>query len=126
MIELRFDDFYQQNFEGEGFCLYVMKNRRGDVLYVGISTADAWSRWFSAAGHIPWSGTTLYGKSTIGEKLVNHLPDSWGWKIQLWTLQDCIDFCGDDIPSRNSRTIRAIEPIMIKKLSPVIKVSITF
>lgn len=76
MIELRFEDFYEQNFEGEDFCLYIMKNGLGDVLYVGISTVDVWWRWFSGTGHIPWSGTMLYGNSTIGEKIVNHLPDS--------------------------------------------------
>jgi len=128
MIELRFENFYKQNFEGEDFCLYVMKNGLGDILYVGISTADVWLRWFGGAGHIPWSGTTLYGNSTIGEKIVDHLPDSWDWNIQLWTLKDCLEFCEQDIPDPKvkivlgdySDIVRNVEARMIKKLSPAL------
>ena len=40
MIELSFEDFHEQNFEDQGFCLYIMKNGLEDVLYVGISTVD--------------------------------------------------------------------------------------
>lgn len=98
MIELSLKEFYDQNYGDEGYCLYVMKNDLGDVLYIGISTADIWSRWFGGTGHIPWSGTMLYGNSTIGEKIVNHLPDSWTWKIQLWTLKDCQVFCEMETP----------------------------
>jgi hypothetical protein len=130
MIELSFIDFYEQNYnyDDEDFCLYVMKNGLGDVLYVGISTADVWSRWFGGAGHIPWSGTMLYGNSSIGEKIVNHLPDSWIWKIQLWSLKDCLTFCGMELPDPNfkmtagqyNETVRNAEMRMIRKLSPAL------
>ena len=105
-----------------------MKNGLGDVLYVGISTVDVWSRWFSSVGHMPWSGTMLYGTSTIGEKIVNHLPDSWDWKMQLWTLEDCLEFC-EHAPTDPkikmaivgySETLREVEARMIKKLSPAL------
>ena len=128
MIELRFEDFYEQNYDDENFCLYVMKNGQGDVLYVGISTVDVWSRWFGGPGHIPWSGTMLYGKSTIGEKIVNHLPESWDWKIQLSTLKDCLEFCDDDpsapkfkmVMGEYSETVSNVEARMIRKLSPAL------
>jgi hypothetical protein len=128
MIELRFKEFYDQNYDDEGYCVYVMKNGLGDVLYVGISTADIWLRWFGGAGHIPWSGTMFYGNSTIGEKIVNHLPDSWAWKIQLWTLKDCLKYCGMELPDPNfkmtageySDAVREVEVRMIKKLRPAL------
>jgi len=51
MIALRFEDFHEQNYEDKDFCLYVMKNGLGDVLYVGISMQDIWLRWFAWGGH---------------------------------------------------------------------------
>src|SRR3990172_481493 len=98
MIELSFEDFHEQNFEDQGFCLYIMKNGLEDVLYVGISTVDVWSRWFGWGGHMTWDGNVIYGESSIGEKIENHLPDSLNWKIQLWTLKDCLMFCGQELP----------------------------
>ncbi|HET9908776.1 MAG TPA: hypothetical protein VFQ23_19155 [Anaerolineales bacterium] len=126
MIELRFKEFYEQNYEDEEYCLYVMKNGLGDVLYVGISTDDVWSRWFGGTGHIPWSGTKRYGNSTIGEKITNHLPESLEWNIQLWTLKDCLAFCEMEPPDPNFKptageyndAVRTVEARMIKKLSP--------
>lgn len=121
MIELRFENFYEQNYKDEGFCLYVVKNGLGDILYVGISTADVWSRWFGWGGHMMWDGKIIYGESPIGVKIENHLPDSLSWKIQLWTLTDCKEFCRRELPHDTSTvTIQEIEPLMIKKLSPAL------
>lgn len=121
MIELSFLDFHEHNYENDAaYRLYVMRNGLGDVLYVGISDVDIWGRWFGWGGHMIWDGNVIYGESSIGEKIENHLPDSLGWKIQLWTLKDCIDFLGDFIPPHNTRTIQDIEPLMIKKLFPAL------
>jgi hypothetical protein len=128
MIELSFKDFHDQSYDDDSYCLYVMKNRLGNVLYVGVSTADVWSRWFGGTGHIPWSGTMLYGNSTIGEKIVNHLPDSWVWKIQLWTLKDCLTFCEMELPDAAFKmtageyndAVHDVEACMIRRLSPAL------
>jgi len=128
MIELSFKEFHDQNYEDEGYCLYVMKNGLSDILYVGISTSDIWYRWLGGAGHIPWSGTMRYGNSTIGEKIMNHLPDSLDWKIQLWTLKDCLAFCEMEFRDGNFKmnageyndAVRSVEAYMIKKLSPAL------
>ena len=132
MIELSFEDFHEQNFEDQGFCLYIMKNGLEDVLYVGISTVDVWSRWFGWGGHMTWDGNVIYGESSIGEKIENHLPDSLNWKIQLWTLKDCLMFCGQELPDPELKltageyndAVRGIEPRMIKKLSPALNRSL--
>ena len=124
MIALRFEDFHEENYEDKGFCLYVMKNGLGDVLYVGISTQDIWSRWFAWGGHLTWDGKIIYGESPIGEKIENHLPDSLNWEIQLWTLKDCIKFCRKELHDNPSKvTIHEIEPIMIRKLSPALNIT---
>lgn len=122
MIELSFKEFYDGDYEDEGYCLYVMQNGLGDTLYVGISTVDIWDRWFGAAGHIPWSGTMRYGKSTIGQKIMDHLPDSSEWKIQLWTLKDCLAFCEMDRETAGAYrdAVRNVEARMIQKLSPAL------
>ena len=52
MIELHFADFHDQNYEDNGFCLYVTKNGLDDILYIGISTVDVWVRWFGWGGHV--------------------------------------------------------------------------
>ena len=120
MIELSFWNFYQQKFEEKDYRLYVMKNGFGGILYIGISEVNVWSRWFGWGGHITWDGNVIYGESPIGVKIERHIPDSLNWKIQLWTLEDCIKFLGDDIQPHNSQTIKTIEPLMIKKLSPIL------
>lgn len=65
----------------------------------------------------------IYGESPVGVKIERSIPDSLKWKIQLWTLEDCIDFLGNDIPPHNNRTIKEIEPLMIKNLSPILNVT---
>ena len=68
-----------------------------------------------------WDGKVIYGESMLGVKIENHLPDSLNWKIQLWTLKDCLRFCRKELPSDASGiTIHDIEPIMIQKISPAL------
>src|SRR6266542_6652703 len=121
MIELTFLDFHEQQYHEQQFCLYVLKNGNEDVLYVGISTNDIWERWFGWGGHITWDGKVIYGESPVGAKIENHLPDSLKWKIQLWSLKDCLEFCSGVLSGDISEiTIHEIEPIMIRKLSPTL------
>lgn len=101
----------------------MAKNGQGDILYIGTSTINIWERWFGWGGHMTWDGQIIYGESAIGTKIENHLPDSFHWKIQLWTLQDCIKFCKKELPSDCSRvTVLDVEPLMIQKLSPALNV----
>jgi len=124
MVEISFLEFHEQQYPPDPFCLYVMKNGSGDVLYIGISTINVWERWFAWGGHMTWDGDVIYGESPIGVKIENHLPDSLNWKIQLWGLGDCLEFCRSELPHDTSRlTIQDIEPIMIKSLSPALNVT---
>lgn len=122
MIELEFMQFHEQQYQEEreeGYELYILKNGLGDILYVGISSSNVWERWFGWGGHMTWDGKVIYGESPVGVKIENHLPDSLMWKIQLWTLKDCLEFCRKDLPVDTTEiTIHDVEPIMIRKLSP--------
>ena len=129
MIEMTFWNFHEQKYHefGLGYCLYVMKNGSGGVLYVGISVVDVWDRWFGQGGHITWDRNIIYGESPIGVKIENHIPDSLSWKIQLWTLEDCMDFCGKKCPDLTLITldeykqlVHNVEPRIINKLSPAL------
>ncbi len=124
MIELTFKDFYESRYEETGYYdLYIMENGHGEVLYIGISILKIWDRWFGWNGHIYLDNLILIGKSSVGEKIVNNLPDSWQWKIQLWTLEDCVKFCKDEIsPTRANYDIKYIEPFMIMKLRPALNI----
>ena len=121
MIEMTFLEFHEQQYHEQQFCLYVMKNGNGDILYVGISTTDVWDRWFGWGGHMTWDGKVIYGDSPTGVKIENHLPDSLRWRIQLWTLKDCLEFCSKELPIDTTEiTIHEIEPLLIQKLSPAL------
>jgi len=120
MIEITFWNFYKQNYQDNGFCLYAMKNGLGGTLYVGISKVDIWERWFGGRGHVTWDENYISGNSSVGEKIVDHIPDSLSWKIQLWTLNDCLEYCKEEAIKRNSHTIQDAERLMIRKLSPML------
>jgi len=64
----------------------------------------------------------MVGESEIGQKIVDHLPESWDWNIQLWTLKDCIKFCASDLNKGGTYNIKWLEPIMIQKLRPSLNV----
>ena len=124
MIEVDFESFHNQDYVEEGYDLYVVKNGLGDVLYVGISKQSIWERWFGWNGHILWLDNVIEGNSSVGQKIVDHLPVSLTWKIQLWTYEDCITFCKDLIPATmRNPGISFLEAFMIQKLSPILNVN---
>lgn len=115
MIEWDFIQFHEQQFLEKGYELYILKNGLGDILYIGISTKNIWERWFGRGGHMMWDGNVIYGESPIGVKIEYHLPESLNWKIQLWTLKDCVRFCRKELPADKSEVvIHEVEPIMIR------------
>lgn len=123
MIEITFKEFYEYKYEEDGFHeLYVMKNGFGETLYIGVSNQNIWNRWFGLRGHILDNGKYLIGESPVGKNIVKHLPKAWEWKIQLWTLEDCIKFCSDDLKPKGKYNIKYLEPLMIQRLQPVLNI----
>ncbi len=121
MIEITFKDFYECKYSDDApYELYVMKNGLGDALYIGISNQNIWDRWFGWNGHIMATDKFMIGESPVGQKIVDHLPDSWNWKIQLWTLDDCKAFCADMLNPNGNYDIRWLEPFMIQKIHPIL------
>ena len=117
MIELSFREFFDYQYPNHDFYeLYVMKNGLGETLYVGISKENIWNRWFGLRGHILVGTNYLIGESSVGRKIVDHLPESWNWKIQLWSLEDCITLCAEDLNPNGRYDIKWLEPFMIQRL----------
>lgn len=125
MIEITFKEFYELEYKEDGLHeLYVVKNGLDETLYIGITSQKIWDRWFGWNGHIFLSGAILEGRSSVGCRIVDHLPDSWAWIVQLWTLDDCVAFCKDEISStRRSYDIKYLEPFMIEKLRPALNIA---
>jgi hypothetical protein len=77
MIEVTFREFFEYKYHNDNFYeLYIMKNGLGETLYIGISSENIWNRWFGWRGHIMVGTNYLIGESSVGRKVVDHLPDS--------------------------------------------------
>lgn len=123
MIEISFREFFEYTYHEDGFHeLYVLKNGLNETLYIGISSENIWNRWFGPRGHVMVGHNYLIGESSVGRKVVDHLPDSWEWKIQLWTLENCKAFCANELNPTGRYDIQWLEPIMIQKLRPSLNV----
>lgn len=72
---LTFKRFMSGNYEEGNRNLYIVwRGRR--ALYVGISAASIYNRWFDMPGR-------HYGYSNIGRVIVRNRPASMQWKIEL-------------------------------------------
>ena len=123
MIEISFREFFDDKYPHDEFYeLYIMKNGFQEILYVGISSENIWNRWFGWQGHILVGTNYLVGESSVGRKVVDHLPESWDWKIQLWTFEDCMEFCADQLNINGRYNIKWLEPLMIQRLRPSLNI----
>ena len=80
-INLTFEQFMNHNYEesnDENFSIYVVKDQE-TALYVGMTTRNAFDRWFGWNGHFR-SGTP---SSTIAQIIHANKPDSLTWGIEL-------------------------------------------
>lgn len=129
MIDLKFSQFMSRRYDDhdETHQLYVLQ-AAACVLYVGISRSDVWGRWFQ----MPTSHLFRVGKdrwrsnSEAGRAVLECYPESKDWTIQLWTVDDCIQFLGLESRldiKRAQRDIFFVENLMINKLKPALNVA---
>ena len=131
MLEMTFQEFRKGKYPDQdtderpdSYGLYVIKNDK--VLYVGIST-DVWYRWFgSSRAHTPTNiYGDLYGTDYIGREVVENLPQSLRWKVELWNRADCLNYFEIDIPEyyfEERLDFKYFEIQMIRKRSPFLNV----
>jgi hypothetical protein len=121
MLILKFKDFMDQNYQDDAYVLYLSRGGAGEVLYVGMTVENAWDRWFySQWSHVPrtYKGER-FGNTSIGKHIMDNLPASYDWKIELWTPADALEYF--KLPSGHgySKTeIRTLERYMIAKFKP--------
>lgn len=117
MRQISFGDFWQKgNLSGFGERLYVLLNGT-ECLYVGISRGLIWERWFDPyRGHI--RGKHSCSNTSIGDHVIQNLPASLGWTLELWTEEDCRAMAGDKAHLR----LEDCEAMVIRKLEPVFNV----
>jgi hypothetical protein len=129
MLEITFKNFMESDYPGSDmngpWCVYVLK-ARNKVLYVGKSETGVWDRWFGGLnshlvkaydGH--WFATT-----TAGHAVMEHMPESLGWKIELWTREDCVELAGNkyDGWDKYGLPVGYLETDMIKLRKPSLNV----
>ena len=128
MLDLTFAEFYGANYDdSHDVGVYVVKN--GDALYVGMSSSNIWNRWFYGTfrSHMEQDVSGMwYGYSAIGRKIADNMPESWNWHIELWRVEDCVNFFGDYLATVGFRTdridVRAAEQILMKHYNPKLNV----
>lgn len=83
----------EQVYRGEGFDpdhryrVYVIRD--GEVnFYVGQSQDPYWRLW----EHLGRGDRGILSLSPVGELIRRHLPTSWSWSMDLYTLEDCLPF----------------------------------
>lgn len=127
MKSLIFSEFYAGKYDDHGYELYIIKDSDENVMYIGIAKDSIWHRWFGGKiGHMDSDANgKLYGKSRIGEVIERRFPNSWNWVIELWTKDDCLNACRQDIVGRDLDTmeIGSIEPYMIDRFEPIYNIT---
>ena len=117
MRRIRFGDFMRGSpSDGFGESLYILHDG-SECLYIGISRRGIWERWFDRyMGHI--RGKYSYCNTDIGDYVVQNLPASLDWTLELWTEADCLEVVEDKKHFR----LEDFEAMMIRKLEPVFNV----
>lgn len=126
MKELLFSEFYEGNYDDHGYELYIIKDTKGQAMYIGIARDSIWHRWFDGAtSHMERDVRgRMHGRSYIGEVIERRFPNSWNWVIELWTKEDCLKICENEFPGKSldKIEIELMEPYMILKFEPMYNV----
>ena len=97
------------------YKLYCVFGGDGRLEYIGRSR-DVWSRWFGQLGRLKKNaGGYWFGCDSVSQLIVENMPDSWSWKIQLWTVEDCANHYQ---VSPKRLDVFTAEAMMISSMSP--------
>lgn len=134
MLTMSFSKFTDPNNfpDDAGIELYVLRKNK-KFLYIGISESNVWNRWFGSRGRMyKNAGGYWNGSDTTSISIIENMPASFRWNIDLWTLKDCLSFLEIEHISKNDfpsdwcfypsgfgrYTIKDVEPEFIHKLLP--------
>lgn len=130
MLEMKFQEFFNGNYEdNDDHEIYVLTSDR-EILYIGISKANIWNRWFGNFGRM-WKdedGKFQYS-DLVSKEVVDNFPDSLAWSIQLLSTKECIEICKDELKKTTYLKNRLVnrpdvlERYMIHKFHPVLNLT---
>lgn len=98
LITLTFSEFanpdnFPDDLEVE---LYVLREGDG-FLYIGISQRNVWNRWFGNFGRMQKGHDGGWiAHDSVGAAIVRNLPASLRWEIDLWGIEECLQYLGWD------------------------------
>jgi len=126
MKSMSLKEFRDGDYDPEKEKLYILKSET-EVLYVGISAANIWNRWFG--GTFAHMNRNIYGEwfanSAIGNFVIENTPISEDWIFDLLTLEDCAELLKDELDNLHwvNYDINDLEHMMIRKLKPSFNVT---
>ena len=110
----------------EGYCTVYVARDGATVLYVGKATAGIRERWAGGRSpHVIVNGFGWQGYSTIGSLIVEHLPESRDWQIDLYTAEECQEIVLRHFPYCNHVSTNYAELALIQELRPLFNVAST-
>jgi len=126
MITYKLAEFIDGEVDECGATVYVVRD--GEVvLYVGKAEAGIKERWcYSRHPHITTTGWGWAALSRIGFEIVNNLPRSRDWQIDLYTAEECADRIIQHYPYYGGiRATEYAELVLIQDLRPRLNVANT-
>jgi len=119
--------------------IYVVRND-SEILYVGMASYGIYRRWFIDPGHhlyINDSNIPIRGNSKIGNKIIDNLPQSMKWTIDLWSIKDLLLFFNKDYRIENNKirincfytgqdftcSLKYMEGYVIVYLNPILNIT---
>ena len=122
MKTIKFNDFMNSDYEEDNEQLYIIRSDK--VLYIGKAFLGIHYRWFgSGTSHIlkRYNGT-YFGNSAIGTEIINNLPTSMDWEIDMYTVDECSDFVHKHFPYYKMFDIDIAEISLIREYKPLLNV----
>lgn len=114
MHTLSFEKFTNLDYYPIGNIVLYVVRENNKILYVGISNAGVYNRWFGSQGRMT---KNIYDEwvtyDMIGNLIVDNMPKSFKWSIDLWTLGEVSGFLGS-----SSADLKCIENELICALLP--------
>lgn len=142
MIMYKIKDFLSSekeiDYEDNDLEVYVVRNNE-EILYVGMAKHGIYRRWFIDPGHhiyLNKNNLPIRGYSKIGNRIMDDLPRSMDWEIDLWSIKDLLLFFNKDYRIENKKmridcfytgldfecSLKYIEGYLIVYLNPLLNI----
>ena len=105
MITVKFKVFMDFMDIDKDYQLYVLRKDK-NIVYIGISERDIWYRWFGSFGRMCKVNGEWRGKDATARHIIENMPKSFNWDIDLFSVTDTLDLIGMDYERNDGKIIR--------------------